>query len=128
MISLEPRQARQAARLLAGARTALGVVAYVAPAVPGRPWIGADADRTGGRVLARALGARDVALGVGLLLAERREDPIRGWVEAGGLADAGDVLATLLSWGRLPKWGRWLVLAAAGGGAVAARVVAAGCD
>ncbi len=120
--------AQQAARGLAAARVALGVVAYAAPTVPARPWIGDAASRTtAATVLARALGARDLGLGAGLLLAARHGAPIRGWAEAGALADLGDLVATLLSFRDLPRGGRWLILAVtagavAGGGLIASDV------
>ena len=38
------------------------------------------------------------------------------------MADTGDVLATLVAWGHLPKAGRLLVLAAAGGAVAVARL------
>jgi hypothetical protein len=74
--------------------------------------------------MARALGARDVALGMGALVAMNREAPTRGWLEAGALADAGDVAATLLGWQSAPRFGRWLVLLAAGAGVVTGAVLA----
>ena len=74
------------------------------------------------------LGARDLALGIGVILALRHDAPVRGWVEGSGLADAGDTLATLLAFGKLPKGGRWLVLLSAGGAAAAARLAAPSVD
>jgi hypothetical protein len=65
-----------------------------------------------------------VALGAGVVLALRRGAPARGWVEAGGLADLGDATITLLSFRRLPRRSRWGVLAAAGGGALVAPLLA----
>lgn len=105
--------------MLAWVRTALGVVAFVAPTLPSRPWVGIDAGRASTRTLARALGARDVALGLGTLLAQRHRSPVRGWLEVSALADAGDVAATLAGWGSRPRLGRVVVLTAAAGGAVA---------
>jgi hypothetical protein len=58
---------RRGAAALAAARTALGVVALASPQLVGRPWVGDAAEGTPGRVLARALGGRDLALGVGAL-------------------------------------------------------------
>lgn len=113
---------------LAAARIVLGVVAYTVPAAPARPWVGAAADTVPVTVLARALGARDIALGAGAMLAQRRDAPLRGWIEAGGLADLGDVAATLISFRALPRFGRWAVLAAASGGVVGAKVLAASVD
>lgn len=120
-MNLTRDQARQAARALAGARVALGILAFLAPTVPARPWVGEEAKRRSVHLFSRALGARDIALGAGLLLTD---GPIRGWVEAGGLADSGDVVATLLGWKAAPRIGRLAVLLAAGGSAVAARVLA----
>lgn len=120
---LTEQRARSLALGVAAARLALGVFAFVAPERAARPWVGrgAGADR---RVLCRALGARDIALGLGALVAAQRGAPLRGWVEAGGLSDAGDTLATLLSLGQLPPLGRIAVLAASGGAAAAAAVAA----
>ena len=114
----------QAVRVLAWMRVGLGVVAFVAPSVPARPWIGADAGRGSAKTLARALGARDVALGLGTLLAQRRGRPVRGWLEGSALADGGDALATLIGWGARPRFGRIAVLAAASGGALACSALA----
>jgi len=103
---------------------ALGGVAVVAPDLVARPWIGTDADRDGAKVLGRALGGRDLALGIGPVLASRRGGPVRGWVEAAALADLVDVAATLAVFSRLPRRGRWLVLASAAGAALAGSVAA----
>ena len=81
-----------------------------------RPWVGDD-DGPGGAVLGRALGGRDVALGLGLLLAANHDRHLRGWAEAAALADSVDVAATLLAFDRLPRKGCLAVLAAAGGAA-----------
>jgi len=105
--------------MLAWGRIALGVVAVAAPTLPTRPWVGTDAGRASTKTLARALGARDVALGLGTLLAQRHRSPVRGWLEASALADAGDVIATLADWGSRPRLGRLGVIAAAAGGAAA---------
>ena len=114
----------QAVRALAWMRIGLGVVAFVAPSLPARPWIGADAGRGSAKTLARALGARDVALGLGTLLAQRNGGPVRGLLEGSALADGGDVIATLVGWGTRPRLGRVAVLAAASGGALACSVLA----
>jgi hypothetical protein len=49
-------------------------------------------------------------------------------VEGGGVADAGDALATLLSFGKLPKGNRWPVLLSAAGAAASARLAAPAVD
>ena len=122
---MEKDQARRIAEAIAVGRIAIGIVALVAPTVPLRPWVGRDfAWQPRAKLLARSLGARDLALGIGVMLALRHKAPVRGWVEGAGLADAGDTLATLLAFGKLPKGGRWLVLASAAGAAAAARLAA----
>jgi hypothetical protein len=128
-VSLLDRDAARRLALLNGlARSALGVVALTAPSLPLTPWIGAEASDPAPRLLARALGGRDLAIGVGTLLALHRGAPVAGWVEAAGLADAGDVAATLGRFAHLPRLGRWTVLLAAAGGVVTAAVTARAVD
>jgi hypothetical protein len=122
-------QARQLAQAVAWGRIGIGVTALLAPTAPLRPWVGRDfAWQPRAKLLARSLGARDLALGLGVILALRHDAPVRGWVEGGGVADAGDVLATLLAFPKLPKGGRWLVLFSAAGAAAAARLAAPTLD
>jgi hypothetical protein len=116
--------ARFLAQALGWARCAVGVVALVAPEPLSRPWVGPDIEGGTRKVLARALGGRDLALGLGVVMAARRNAPVRGWVEAGALSDSVDTLATVIGFGRLPRWGRWGVLLSAGGAAVSAALLA----
>ena len=113
---------RRGAVAVAAGRAALGVVALAWPVVPARPWVGAAADDLAVRVFGRALGARDLALGLGALAALQRPAGAPGsastWVAAGALSDALDVAASLRSWRDLPRTGRWLVAASAGGAAL----------
>jgi len=118
-----PELLRRGAGAVAAGRVALGLTALAWPSVPARPWVGAAADNLAARVFGRALGARDVAMGLGALAALRRQaaepGPACAWVIAGALSDALDVVATLSSWRELPRTGRWLVAASAGGAALA---------
>jgi hypothetical protein len=126
------------AQAVAAGRVALGLAALAWPQLPARPWVGAAADGVAARVFGRALGARDLALGLGALNAMRRPQlagpgSARVWVAAGALSDALDVAATVAAWHELPRAGRWLVTLSAGGaaltgaaGAVAARPGPAG--
>src|SRR3954451_21565414 len=66
---------RHGATAVAVARVALGVVALARPSVPARPWVGEPADEIGLQVLGRALGARDLVLGLGTLAAARESLP-----------------------------------------------------
>ena len=120
-----PALLRRGATLVAAGRVAIGVTALAWPSVPSRPWVGATADDLTARVFGRALGARDLALGLGALAALRRPAAEAGqagsasaWVAAGALSDALDVVASLASWRDLPRAGRWLVAASAAGAAL----------
>ena len=63
---------RYAATAAAAARVVVGVAALTWPSVPARPWVGASADELTAEVLGRALGAPDLALGLGTLVAIRK--------------------------------------------------------
>jgi hypothetical protein len=111
---------RQGARAVAAGRVALGLTALAWPTIPARPWVGSTRDDLTARVFGRALGGRDLALGLGTLAAlEGSGSGAGAWVAAGALSDALDVAASLASWRELPRLTRWLVLASAGGAAVA---------
>jgi hypothetical protein len=120
-------EARVYAQALAGGRAALGLAFFLLPKVGSGLWTG-DTKTPAVRVLSRALGARDMALGLGALLALRSNSPVRGWLEAGGFADAGDALATIVAWKQLPRARRWLVIIAAAGAAALAGVLAPAVD
>jgi hypothetical protein len=122
---LTHRQARRVGRTVALARALLGLGAITLPSLPGRPWVGRLASEPGGKVLARALGGRDLALGAGALSTEHTET-LRTWVGLAALADLGDALSTLVAFPHLPRRGRWLVLASALGAAVLGGLSAAG--
>jgi hypothetical protein len=116
-------------------RVGLGVVALTSPAAVGRPWAGPSGDSQAGRVLGRATGGRDLALGLGTLAALRRPAGPAGpeadraaaaWVGLSGLCDGIDLLITVGSWRRLPTPERWLVALAAGGAAALSLAAAAG--
>lgn len=113
---------RRGATAIAAGRVALGLTALAWPSVPARPWVGAAADDLAARVFGRALGGRDLALGLGALIALRRTPAeggeAAGWVAAGAVSDALDVAASVSSWPDLPRAGRWLVAASAGGAAL----------
>jgi hypothetical protein len=114
---------RYAATAVAAARVAVGLTALTWPSVPARPWVGASADELTAEVLGRALGARDLALGLGTLAAIRQAPtgpwPAGALFAAGALSDALDVAITAAAWPRLPRTTRWLVAASAGGAAIA---------
>ena len=95
---MEPRD-----RALLHARLRIGVGAafVLLPGIAGRMWIGSDAARRPVKVLARAFGVRDLAIGLGIVIALDRGTPVRGWIEAGALSDAVDTCASLLAGGSI---------------------------
>ena len=120
-------QLRRGATAVAAARVAVGVLALARPGVPSRPWVGVGAGAEEGtaglaaRVLGRALGGRDLSLGLGALAALAQEDggSSSAWVAAGALCDALDAATTLASWRELPRVTRWFVLSSAAGASLA---------
>jgi hypothetical protein len=85
--------------------------------VIGGRWVGPDADRPGTRVLTRALGVRDFALGAGVLAALRQGDPVKRWLVLGVLCDTVDLVATATE-PDIPVRGRVTTAAIAGVAAV----------
>jgi hypothetical protein len=100
-------------------RIALGAALVARPEAATSMWVGRDGSRPGGRVLARALGARDTALGAGTLAALRGGQPTTPWVLGGLLCDATDLLATHAARERLPRGAAPLIYALAGGALLA---------
>ena len=84
-------------------RMLVGAAFVLAPGLAGRLWIGGDAAQRSVKVLARAFGVRDLALGLGVVIALDRGAPVRGWIEGGVLSDAADVCATLLAGDSIPE-------------------------
>jgi hypothetical protein len=111
---------REPARLHALGRVVVGLALTVAPARAGASWIGRDAGRPAARVMIRAMGARDLAIGLGAAYTAGQGYGARPWQLAGVLADTADLLATLRARDALAP------SAVAGVGAVAAGSVLLG--
>jgi hypothetical protein len=103
---------------LAVGRAALGAGLLLAPERVNTPWVGTDGERPGARVLGRAVGARDIALGLGVAAALRQGASARPWLLAGLLADLADLGSTLAARGAMPRNGVIGVGALAGGSAL----------
>ena len=88
---------RDLAVSLAGGRIAIGVGSLLAPALVARTMTGSGAARGGTRLFARMVGARDLGLGLGVLVALERGAPVRGWLEASAVVDGIDAAACLLA-------------------------------
>jgi hypothetical protein len=90
-------EGRDLAVSLAGGRIAIGVVSLLAPGFVGRTMSGGDGSQGATRLFARMVGARDLGLGLGLLIALDRGAPVRGWLEASAVVDGIDATACLLA-------------------------------
>ena len=110
-----------AARALAAGRVAIGASLCAAPGLAAG-WVGFDARAPGARVITRALGARDAALGLGTLAAAHDATELRHWLVASSACDAADFA---LTFGSPRSRGRNLVLAMAAGATFAGLAVAA---
>lgn len=88
---------------VARGRIAIGIAAMVSPRLAARA-LGGRRDPQGiAPLLARMLGARDVALGLGTVIALDRGKPVRGWLEGAALADSVDCAACLLAREEMPR-------------------------
>lgn len=84
------------ARLLAGVRIGVGIALFAAPRTASRLWLG-EATSPAAGVLARGLGARDLALGVGQLVALDMDGDLDPWMDAAVVSDVGDAAAVVLA-------------------------------
>jgi len=106
------------------ARVGFGVVAGAWPEKIGRTWIGDQAAEAPTKVILRALGVRDVALGAGTVEAALRDDAAV-WLAVSVLADIGDVTATLTARKDLPREGVLTTTFLAGSAAIAGSILLA---
>jgi hypothetical protein len=105
---------RAVAGLFSLGRLIIGVAFIVQPKIMERAWIGKQARVPGAQVLARAVGARDFAVGLGGVQAVSRGDGSAApWLGAAAICDAVDFGATLAAGRRIPKQARNGVLAIA---------------
>ena len=106
-------------RLLGGlislGRSIFGLAFIAQPKLMERAWIGRQARLPGAQVLARAVGARDLTVGLGGLQAVARDDgSARPWLAAAATCDAVDFGATMAAGRGIPRDARTSVLAIAG--------------
>jgi hypothetical protein len=81
---------------LARGRIALGTAGLVVPGLASRIMGDRRASEGIAPVFVRMLGGRDIALGLGTVIALDRGAPVRGWLEGAALADAVDCVACVL--------------------------------
>ena len=87
---------------LARGRIAIGAAAVLAPGLASRALSGRSASGIE-PLLARMLGARDLTLGLGTVIALDRGAPVRGWLEASAVSDAADLISCLLARSRMSR-------------------------
>jgi hypothetical protein len=102
------------AALISLGRLVFGVAFIAKPRLMEGAWIGKQARLPGAQLLARGVGARDLALGLGGLQAVSRDDgSARPWLAAAGICDAVDFGATWAAGRGIPRQARTGVLAIA---------------
>jgi len=84
------------AMTLARGRTAIGAFAVVTPGLATRKFFGRATAEGVEPQLTRMVGGRDLALGLGTVIALDKGTPVRGWLEASAFADAADCVSALL--------------------------------
>lgn len=104
------------ARMLSAGRIAIGALLMLSPAKVMKVWTG-DAPTPGLKHAARSLGARDIAIGTGTLVALDRGKDVGRWLQAQAISDASDALGTVIAFKHMPRLGRWATLALEAGAA-----------
>lgn len=107
----------EAARLLALARVVIGSTFMLLPRRAARAWTGEADQSVTARLAVRALGARDLALGLGAIMALEEGRSAATWLQAGVVADLSDALGALGA-RDLPASRRLLTICSAAAGVV----------
>ena len=108
-------------------RLVFGVAFIAEPKLMERAWIGKQARIPGAQLLARAVGARDLVLGLGGIHGLRRGDGSAGpWLGAAAICAAGDCGPTRAPGPTIPSQARRGVLAVAAVFSVLSTIAAIG--
>jgi hypothetical protein len=117
--------ARASAVAVTGLRIAYGAGLIATPERLTRRWLGDTAERAGGRVALRALGAREVLLHSGALRASRQGGSALPWLAASFGGDLADIASTVAGRDGLPDGSARATAVVAGASALVTAVVAA---
>lgn len=118
--------ARHLARILSYARVAVGGALVASPSTVGRVWLGKGVREPASLIALRAMGVRDLAIGLAVARSlDEGEDP-SGLLGLGVVCDAVDGLATLSEIRRLPASRSTLAITAVTAAAVAGLVARSG--
>jgi hypothetical protein len=113
------------AQVLGVGRAIVGTALLVAPGRAAAGWIGTETAQQGGtQVMIRALGIRDLIMGVITLHTLNHPEVGPRWLRLGVVADVVDFSATVAARRELPAAGATLSAAVAGGAAVVGAVLA----
>ncbi|HYH58337.1 MAG TPA: hypothetical protein VD790_03835 [Thermoleophilaceae bacterium] len=115
------------AAVISLSRVVIGIVFIANPRIMDQAWIGKQARLPGPQLLARAVGARDLAVGAGGLQAAVRNDgSAQPWLAAAAVCDAVDFGATYAAGRGIPRSARTSVLAVAAAGTLLSAIAALG--
>ena len=116
--------ARKGAIVVLGLRIAYGAGLLAAPSQLGRRWLGPAANAAPTQVPLRALGAREIILHAGAIIAAVRGAPLRPWLAGSIVGDLSDLVATLGGRDELPKGSATATLVVGGSSALISAAVA----
>ncbi len=116
--------ARKGAIAVLGLRIAYGAGLIAAPSRLGRRWLGPAANAAPTQVPLRGLGAREIILHTGAILAAVRGAPLRPWLAGSIVGDLSDLAATVAGRNELPKGSATATLVVGGSSAVLSAAVA----
>jgi hypothetical protein len=119
---------RRIAVAVLGLRIAYGAGLVLAPARLTQTWLGPAGETGPTQVGIRGLGAREVVLHTGGLLAALRGDPLRPWLGASIAGDLADIASTAAARAEVPDKAPLATLVVAGGSALISAGLAAALD
>jgi hypothetical protein len=117
--------ARKGAIVVLALRIAYGAGLIAAPSRLGRRWLGPAANAAPTQVPLGALGAREIILHSGAMIAAVRGAPLRPWVAGSIVGDLSDLAATVAGRGELPKGSATATLVVGGSSALISAAAAA---
>jgi hypothetical protein len=107
-------------------RALIGVALLAVPAPIARSWVGADGRAAA--LLTRSLGARDLVIGAGLVVAVQHDHDPRSWLVGSVLCDAVDATVTWAAGDQIPRNGRVATTTLAAGSALFGAWLASAID
>jgi hypothetical protein len=117
-------RARKGAVVVLGSRIVYAAGLIAAPSRLGRRWLGPAANAAPTQVPLRALGARELILHAGAIVAAVRGAPLRPWLAGSIVGDLSDLVATVYGRNELPKGSSTATLVVGGSSALISAIVA----